>query len=51
VDSAPWIYYCRRVGLIATFVFTLVSGLHYIYVTGQRLLAYERAGKPAASAQ
>jgi cardiolipin synthase len=51
VDSAPWIYYCRRVGLIATFVFTLVSGLHYIYVTGQRLLAYERSGRPAGTAQ
>ena len=51
VDSAPWIYYCRKVGLISTFMFTLVSGLHYVYITGQRLLAYERVGKPAASAQ
>ena len=51
VDSARWIFYCRKAGLICTFVFTLVSGLHYIYITGQRLLAYERAGRPAGTAQ
>jgi cardiolipin synthase (CMP-forming) len=51
VDSSPWIFYCRKVGLIATFVFTLVSGLHYIFLIGQRLRAYERSGKPAPSPQ
>ena len=49
VNSTPWIYYCRKVGLISTFVFTLVSGVHYIFLIGQRLLAHERGGRPAAS--
>ncbi len=51
VDSAYWIYVCRKVGLIATFVFTLVSGIHYVFLIGQRLRTYERSGKPAHSAQ
>jgi cardiolipin synthase len=51
VDSAVWIFWCRKLGLVSTFVFTLFSGLHYIYITGQRLLAHERAGRPAGSAQ
>ncbi len=50
VDSATWIFYCRKVGLIATFVFTLVSGLHYVFLIGQRLHAYEREGRQATSA-
>ncbi len=51
VDAASWIYVCRKVGLIATFVFTLVSGIHYVFLIGQRLRTYERSGKPAHSAQ
>jgi cardiolipin synthase (CMP-forming) len=42
VNSAPWIYVARRAGLYATFAFTLFSGLHYIYLTGQRLRAHDR---------
>jgi cardiolipin synthase len=51
VDSATWIYYSRKVGLYATFAFTLVSGLHYVFLIGQRLRAYEKSGRPAASQQ
>jgi cardiolipin synthase (CMP-forming) len=47
MNPTPWIYYCRKVGLISTFVFTLVSGIHYVFQIGQRLLAYERSGRPA----
>ena len=46
VDSAPWIYYCRKVGLYATFAFTLVSGLHYVFQIGQRVRHYERNPAP-----
>jgi cardiolipin synthase (CMP-forming) len=48
VNSTAWVFYCRKVGLISTFVFTLVSGIHYVFLIGQRLLAYERSGRPAA---
>ena len=51
VDSTAWIYYCRKVGLYATFAFTLISGLHYVFLIGQRIRHYERSGGPAASAQ
>ncbi|MBZ5510887.1 MAG: CDP-diacylglycerol--glycerol-3-phosphate 3-phosphatidyltransferase [Acidobacteriia bacterium] len=51
VDSTAWIYYCRKVGLYATFAFTLISGLHYVFQIGQRIRAYEKSGRPAASAQ
>jgi cardiolipin synthase (CMP-forming) len=47
VDSSPWIYNCRKIGLYATFAFTLISGLHYIYVVGQRLIASERGSRVA----
>jgi cardiolipin synthase len=50
VDSDVWVYYCRKVGLVSTFVFTLVSGLHYVFLIGRRIHAYERSGRPAASA-
>jgi cardiolipin synthase (CMP-forming) len=50
VDSDVWVYWCRKFGLVSTFVFTLVSGLHYVFLIGQRLHAYER-GRPAAGAQ
>jgi cardiolipin synthase len=49
VDSAAWVFYCRGVGLISTFVFTLVSGIHYVFLIGQRLRNYERSGRAASS--
>ncbi len=42
VNDAAWIFVTRRVGLYATFAFTLISGLHYIFLTGQRLRAHDR---------
>jgi cardiolipin synthase len=52
VDPDVWVYWCRKFGLVSTFVFTLVSGLHYVFLIGQRLHAYERGGsRPAAGAQ
>jgi cardiolipin synthase len=51
VDPDVWVFWCRKFGLVSTFVFTLVSGLHYVFLIGQRLHAYERSGRPAAGAQ
>lgn len=48
VDSSAWVFICRKVGLYATFAFTLVSGLHYVFLIGRRIHAYE-SGRPAAS--
>jgi cardiolipin synthase len=42
VSGTAWIHFARRVGLYATFAFTLISGLHYIYLVGQRLRAHDR---------
>jgi cardiolipin synthase len=42
VDTTAWVYYARKIGLYATFAFTLVSGLHYVFLIGQRLRALER---------
>ncbi|MGI9103849.1 MAG: CDP-alcohol phosphatidyltransferase family protein [Terriglobales bacterium] len=43
VEPAPWVYYARKLGLYSTFTFTLISGLHYIYITGQRLRSSDRS--------
>ena len=48
VNSVAWIYYARRLSLYATFAFTLISGLHYIFLVGQRLRSLERP-RPAPS--
>ncbi len=47
VVSAPWIAVARRIGLYATFVFTLLSGLHYIWVIVHRLRAHAGTGASA----
>lgn len=41
IYSATWIYWGRRLGLYATFAFTLVSALHYIYLVGKRMRNHE----------
>lgn len=41
IYSANWIHWGRRLGLYATFAFTLVSALHYIYLVGQRIRSHE----------
>ena len=43
VHIATWIYWGRRLGLYATFAFTLASALHYIFLVGQRLRNNERS--------
>ena len=50
VDSSVWVFMSRKVGLYATFAFTLISGLHYVFLIGQRIRHYERAG-PVESGQ
>jgi cardiolipin synthase (CMP-forming) len=47
VASPDWILLARRIGLYATFVFTIVSGLHYIWLVAHRLRAH--AGDPASA--
>lgn len=46
LSDAPWVVAGRTIGLWATFAFTLISGIHYIILTGQRLRAHEKT--PAA---
>jgi cardiolipin synthase len=48
LNSTAWIYYARKLCLYSTFVFTLVSGIHYVFLVGQRLRNHERSG-PAAT--
>ncbi len=43
VHIEQWIYWARRLGLYATFAFTLVSGLHYIFLVGERIRKHESA--------
>jgi len=38
-DKARWIYIARLTFLRATFAFTIISGLHYVFLVGQRLRA------------
>jgi cardiolipin synthase len=37
VHPARWVYVLRWAGLRATFAFTIISALHYIYLVGVRL--------------
>ncbi len=41
IDDANWVVLSRTVGLWATAAFTVLSGIHYIILTGQRLRAHE----------
>ena len=45
VNHARWVWIARLTFLRATFAFTIVSGLHYVLLVGQRLRA---AGHPAS---
>ncbi len=47
VHHAHWVAVARRVFLSATFVLTIVSALHYLYLVGQRLHALDH--EPAAT--
>ena len=37
VLQTPWVVYLEKLFLYATFTFTLVSGIHYVLLTGHRL--------------
>jgi cardiolipin synthase len=43
IDDAAWVETGRWFGLWATFVFTLISGIHYIILTAQRLHAHDKS--------
>jgi hypothetical protein len=47
VDTTAWVYWARKLGLYATFAFTLFSGIHYAFLTGQRLRAQDRQSRAA----
>jgi len=45
IDHARWVWIARTVSLRATFMFTIVSGLHYVYLVGHRLRAAGHQGE------
>jgi cardiolipin synthase len=47
IYPARWVYLVRWAGLRATFAFTIISALHYIYLVGIRLRTHNHV--PAAS--
>jgi cardiolipin synthase len=47
VTSVVWVAMARRISLYATFAFTLISGLHYIWLVAQRLRTGSAAGASA----
>ena len=49
VAPAPWILLCKQVGLWATLVLTVLSGIHYIFRLGRRLRAQSTPPPPAAA--
>jgi hypothetical protein len=53
VASARWILISRIVFLRATFAFTIVSALHYVFLVQNRLKSHVHAlpAQPAAGAQ
>ena len=44
VTSAVWITMARRIGLYATLAFTILSGLHYIWLTAERMRTSDDTG-------
>jgi cardiolipin synthase (CMP-forming) len=49
ISDAQWVVTGRWIGLWATFAFTLISGIHYIILTAQRLRAHEKSAGETAS--
>jgi cardiolipin synthase len=47
ITAAGWVTLARRGGLYATFAFTLLSGLHYIWLIAHRLRANAGSGASA----
>lgn len=49
VYTAAWVGIARTTSLRAVFIFTIVSGLHYVYLVGRRLHAMNGGPAPSAS--
>lgn len=49
VHTVRWIWIARKVFLRATFIFTILSALHYLILVQQRLRAHTHALPPAPS--
>ena len=49
VYGATWVGIARTISLRAVFIFTIVSGLHYVYLVGRRLHAMGNSEHPATS--
>ena len=49
VYTAAWVGIARTISLRAVFIFTIVSGLHYVYLVGRRLHAMNGGPAPSAS--
>ena len=43
VHGVLWVLICRRFGLYSTMAFTIVSGVHYVFLVSVRLREHERA--------
>lgn len=46
IERARWVFVIEKTFLRATFAFTIVSALHYIYLVGHRLRTHEIAASP-----
>ncbi len=49
VYTAAWVGIARTISLRAVFIFTIVSGLHYVYLVGRRLRTMNGGPAPSAS--
>jgi cardiolipin synthase len=47
VHPAPWVWIARKESLRATFIFTIVSALHYVILVQQRLRQHQHALPPS----
>ena len=50
VRPLRWVWIARTVSLRATFIFTIISAIHYVLLVQQRLRAHPQAGASAATA-
>jgi cardiolipin synthase (CMP-forming) len=44
VHPAPWIWFARLMFLRFTFTFTIISGVHYVFLVGGRLRSHPSSG-------
>ena len=50
VEPVRWVWFARLLSLRATFAFTILSGLHYVLLVGQRLRVLHQTQLPASTA-